>query len=251
MRHVALVIALMSAVSCGDSGGKSPSSPTPATPALPTQMWTLSGTISETFPTESTRIAGATITAIAGLDAAGPSTTSDASGGFQLAGLAAGNYTIRGRAANYAESSQPLTLTGNQVLAVQLDPVFQMVTSTSSGVFTSDGSCPGYWDYGKSGLARMSAGEPCTVDYLFDVHHDGTLEAELAWVDRRFGLGTELYRSDGGQPSGSPIPSRSDGRSQTYLVGAHAQYVLRVSSASGAPPPAGTTEFTLRVARPN
>ena len=97
----------------------------------------------------------------------------------------------------------------------------------------------------------MSAPEPCTVDYLFGVHHDGTLEADLAWVDGRFALITELYRSDDGQPSGSPITPRLDGRSRTYSLAAHAQYVLRVSSGSGAPPPVGTTEFTLRVARPN
>jgi carboxypeptidase family protein len=253
MRQVVLVIASVSALSCGDGDRGSPNSPTP-TPAAPTQTWTLSGTVTETFPTASTRIAGATITAIAGLAADGPSTTSDASGGFRLAGLAAGNYTIRGRAANYAESSQPVSLTGNQALAVRLDPVFQMVTSTSSGVFTSDGSCPGYWDYGKSGLAPTSASEPCTIDYLFDVHHDGTLEANLAWVDGRFGLITELYHSDAGQPSGQPIASRSGGQVATYRVQAHAQYVLRVrgfSAGAATAPPAGTTEFTLRVTRPN
>jgi hypothetical protein len=247
MRRFVIILALISAVSCADSG-ESPAGPTPPPRGA---TFTLSGTVSETVPTESTRIPGATITAVAGLDADGPSTTSDASGAFQLAGLAPGTYTIRGRAENYAESSRPLTLTGNQTLAVQLDPVFQMVTMTSSGVFTSDSSCPGYWDYGRSGVATTSASEPCTVDYLLDVHHEGMLEADLAWVDRRFALITELYRSDGGQPSGSPITPRLDGRSRTYRLGAHAQYVLRVSSGSGAPPPVGTTEFTLRVTRPN
>ena len=248
MRQVLFVTVLISAASCSEHTSDTPAGPTPPPRA---ETFTLSGTVSETLPTESTRIAGATITAIAGLDANGPSTTSDASGTFQLAGLVPGNYTIRGRAENYAGSSLPLTLTENQTLAVQLDPVFQMVSTTNSGVFVSDSSCTGYWDYGKSGLARMSATEPCTVDYLFGVHHDGTLEADLAWVDGRFALITELYRSDGGQPSGSPMTPRLDGRSRTYRLGAHAQYVLRVSSGSGAPPPVGTTEFTLRVARPN
>ena len=97
MRQVVFVISLLSAVSCGGDGGSadapggdSPTSPTPLRPA-----WTLSGTVSETFPTRSTRIAGATVTAVAGLDANGRSTTSDGSGAFRLVALPPGNYTIR------------------------------------------------------------------------------------------------------------------------------------------------------------
>jgi hypothetical protein len=250
MRQVVLVISLMSAVSCADSGD-SPAGPTPPPRG---EMFTLSGTVSETFPTESTRIAGATVTVVAGLDADGLFTTSDASGVFHFAALPPGTYTIRGRAENYVESSQSLTLAGNQTLTVRLDPVFQTVTTTRRDVITGDPSCPGYWDYVKSDLPRTTASEPCAVDYRFDVHHDGTLAADLAWADRRFTLFTELYRSDNGLPSGHAIAPRTDGsRPNSYDVYAHAQYVIRVRSLSdgGGPPPAGMTEFTLTVTRPN
>jgi Carboxypeptidase regulatory-like domain len=252
MRHVVLVIALMSAVSCGGEGGGSPGSPSPTPPTPAAQTWTLSGTVTETAPTASTLIAGATVTAVAGLDTDGPSVTSDANGVFHLASLAPGDYTIRTRAVNYAESSQPLTLADNQTMTVQLDPVFQMVTATTRDVITGDPSCPGYWDYSKSDVPRTAASEPCQVDFLFDVHHEGTLHAELAWADRRFGLSTELYRSDRGLPSGRAIEPRAGGsRLVSYDVDAHAQYVVRVGFDGGGSPPAGTTEFTLTVTRPN
>jgi hypothetical protein len=254
MRHVVLVVALISVVSCGGEGSGSPGSPSPTPPTPAAQTWTLSGTVTETAPTASTLIAGATVTAVAGLDADGPSVTSDANGVFHLAALAPGNYTIRTRAANYAESSQPLTLADNQTMTVQLDPVFQMVTATTRDVITGDPSCPGYWDYWKSDVPRAAASEPCQVDFLFDVHHEGTLHADLAWADRRFGLITELYRSDRELPSGQAIQPHADGsRVVSYDVDAHTQYVVRVRGLSngGGPPPAATTEFTLTVTHPN
>jgi hypothetical protein len=255
MRQVILAIAWMSAVSCGDSDGRSPSSPTPTSPASPAQTWTLTGTVSETFPTGSTRIAGATITAVAGLDADGPSITSDANGAFQLAGLAPGTYTIRGRARYYEESSQPLTLTGNQTLAVQLDPVFQMVTTSRRDVVTGHPSCPGWWDFPACEIPRTTAGEPCAIGYVFDVHHDGTLAVGLEWADRRYGLGADLCGSDGGQPSGSARTPRVDGSGRVvgYDVSAHTQYVVLVRSLSdgGGSPPGGTAAFTVTVTRPN
>jgi hypothetical protein len=251
MRAVLLVVALISAVACGDDSGgaPSPASPTAPTPAPPAQTWTLSGTVTETAPTASTRIAGATITAVAGLDADGPSVTTDANGVFQLAALAAGSYTIRARAANYVETSQPLTLAGDQTLTIPLDPVLQMVTTTKRDVITGDPSCPGYWDYNRSGLPRTSASAQCVVDYLIDVHHGGTVRADLTWADPRFGLITELYFSERGQPSGQSITPGGDG----FDVHAHAQYIVRVRGLSngGGPPPAGTTEFTLTVTHPN
>ena len=257
MRAVALAVAVMSAVACGDDNGgaPSPASPTAPTPAPPAQTWTLSGTVTETAPTDSTRIAGATVTAVAGLDADGPSVTTDASGAFRFAALAAGNYTVRARAANYIESSQPLTLAGDQPLTIQLDPVLQTMTTTKRDVIVGHPSCPGYWDYAASDVPRASATESCTVDYPFDVHHDGTLAADLEWADRSFELVTELSGSQGGEPSDTRPQAAGDRLRGTsnYRVYAHTQYIVRVRSFSngGGPPPAGTTEFTLTVTRPN
>jgi hypothetical protein len=253
MRHSALVVALLAAVSCGDDGGGSLSSPTPTPPR---QTITLSGTVTETPPTAaSTRIAGATVTAVAGLDAEGVSVTADASGMFQFAKLVPGNYTIRTRAANYLERSQPLALTGNQTLTIQLDPVFQNVTTSFRAVIAGDPSCPGYWDFPACVIPRTTAGETCAAGYLFNVHHEGTLEVALTWADSRFGLAPDLCGSDEGRPNGRAIRPRLDGSGHVvgYDVSAHTQYVVLVRSLSngGGSPPGGTTEFTLTVTRPN
>ena len=255
MRHVVLVIAWMSAVSCGGEGGGSPGSPSPTPPAPAAQTWTLSGTVAEWAPATATPIAGATVTAVAGLDADGSSVTSDANGVFRFPPLAAGDYTIRARAASYAESSQPLTLADNQTLTIQLDPVFQMVTTTIRDVITGDPSCPGYWDAPACEIPRTTAGATCAADYLFNVHHEGTLEVALTWADSRFGLFIDLCRSDEGRPTGQGIRPRLDGSGHVvgYDVSRHTQYVVLVRSVSngGGSPPGGTTEFTLAVTRPN
>jgi hypothetical protein len=257
MREVVLVVALMSAVSCGDDSGgvPSPANPIAPTPAPPAQTWTLSGTVTETAPTASTRIAGATVTAVAGLDADGQSVTTDANGAFRFAVLAAGNYTIRARAANYIESSQPLTLAGDWPLTIQLDPVLQTVTAKSRDVVLGHPSCPGYWDIPRCEIPRSTAGEPCAVDYPFNVHHDGTAEVAIEWADRRFGLDADLCDADEGRPTAQALtrPLEGAGRVVGYNVFAHTQYVIRVRSFSngGGPPPAGRTEFTLTVTHPN
>jgi hypothetical protein len=245
MRQVAFVIALLSTVSCGGDGGsadapagESPISPTPLRPA-----WTLSGTVSETFPTGSTRIAGATVTAVAGLDADGRSTTSDGSGAFRLAGLPPGNYTIRARAADYVESTQPLTLAGNQTLAVHLDPAFQLVTTTREDFITASGSCAGPWDFG----------EPCLVQYGFDAHHDGTLAAELTWTDAEVGLFMTLYRAEGGRPSGGAIDGRGGSdRRFIYDVSARTQYLLQVNAYTETyTTPSRVTRYRVTLTHPN
>jgi len=251
MRKAVLVIVTIGTASCGDDRGGSPATPSP----MPqTQTFTLSGTVSETAPTASTRIAGAAVMAIAGLENAGPSTTTDANGAFQLS-LAPGAYTVRAYAEHYVEQSQPLTLTADQAVSAELDPVFQMVTTTKQDAIASDASCPGYWDYAKAVLPRTKASGPCQVDYVVNVHHDGSLTAGLAWADSAVGLATEIYLANGGLASGAPLGAGGDGSMQgaSHSVLGHNQYVVRVRKFSngGGPPPAGTTQFTLTVTHPN
>jgi hypothetical protein len=249
MRGPVLVVAAIAAVSCGDDGG---GVPVGASPTAPKQTFTLSGTVAETSPTATTRVAGAQLIAIAGLDAAGPSTTSDANGVFQFS-LAPGSYTLRAHAATYAESSQPVTLMENQTVSVQLDPIFQMVSTTRQDAFTANGSCPGYWDYANSELPRTNAAGPCEVDYVFNLHHDGTLTAGVAWVGPDIALTTELYRGIAGAAvEGSRIEA-SDAARGSYTVYAHTQYIVRVRRFSNGvgPPPAAFTQFTLTVTHPS
>jgi carboxypeptidase family protein len=241
MRRLVLVLALMSAVSCGDSGD----SPAAPTPTLGGQTVTLSGVVSETVPTESTLIAGATITAVAGLDGDSISTTSDAGGQYQLTGLAPGNYTVRAQAQNYTESSQPLALTRSQALAVRLDPVRQMVTTTRQDAISASGACEGPWDPGTA----------CEVDYVLNVHHAGTLTAEVLWTDREVGFFTTLYRAERGRPSGQHIEARAvdnSGRRAVFDLTARTQYVIQVHAYTDTyMTTSRVTPYTVTLTHPN
>jgi hypothetical protein len=248
MREAVLVVTAIVAVSCGQDGG---GVPVGASPTPPQQTFTLSGTVSETSPTATTRVAGARLIAIAGLDATGPSTTSDANGVFQLS-LAPGSYTLRTHAPTYAESSQPVTVMENHTVSVQLDPAFQMVTTTRQDAFAANGSCPGYWDFADSQLPRTNAAGACEIDYVFNMHHDGTLTAGVAWVGPDIALTTDLYRGIAGAAEGNRIEA-SDAARGSYAVYAHTQYIVRVRrfSNGGGPPPAASTQFTLTVTHPS
>ncbi len=246
MRHVLLCVALLSTVACGDRTGRSPASPTPTptptpAPTPPPQTFSFSGTVSETAPTTSTRIAGARVRVIEGPNA-GLTAMTDANGVFQLA-LQPGAFWIDTGAAGYVELSQFITLTGDQKVTIGLDPVFQMVTTTRNETLTGGGNqCPGYWDYG-------FASDPCKVEFVLDVHHGGQLTTTLTSTDRDTMLHVELYRSADGFPTGAGILRGKD----SAILDAHKKYVLQVRKfdPGGGPPPAGATSFTLSFTHPN
>ena len=237
-----VVVLVMSAVSCTESGS----------PTRPTTM-TLSGRVTEAAPTITTPIVAATVTIIGGPDD-GRSATSDANGAFHLV-VSQGQVTIRVRAANYVERSLPITLTQNPTVAIELDPVFQLVTTTKSNeTITSDGHCPDWWS---SIFPPRGIDGPCLTGYVINVHHAGTLTAELRWTDRIRSPNVAFYRSSGGLPSGSPLPSQPPyntfaGRVSAD-VSARTQYVLVVSmyDPGGGPAPAGTSSFALTLTHPN
>ena len=249
--HVALVVAWMSSQSCGHG---SPAAPTPSgatPPSPPAQTVTLSGTVSETAPTESTHIAGARVTVYDSADI-GRSAITDANGAFQITGLMPGTLALSIQAASFVEGKKAVTLTENQVVAIQLDPVFQVVTTDRSDSISGDG-CPGYWDYATVQATPIGSSHPCQVDYVLNVHHRGTLAAELTWTDRDTVPSIELYRSSGGQASGSGIRLAGDSTHVSGGLEAHTQYVVRVSrfSNGGGPPPAGISPFSLKLTHPN
>jgi hypothetical protein len=242
MRPALLVVVALT-VSCGGNGVRQSVLPAgPTSPPAPQGTWTLSGTTSETAPTGSTRIPGATITILDGLNA-GRSATTDANGAFQLASLHAGSFTIRTRAADYVESSQPLTLGSDQSVAIELDPVFQILTSTKNEALGGGVACPGYWDV-------PSGASPCSAEYVVNVHHDGSLTAALTWAGSNdVMLVLDLFRSVGGRPSGNAVSLDRQGAN----LAAHTQYIVHVSKfgAGGASPPAGSTPFSLTLTHPN
>ncbi len=250
--HVALVVAWMSSQSCGHG---SPAAPTPSAappPSPPAQTVTLSGTVSETAPTESTHLAGARVTVYDSPDI-GRSTITDANGAFQITGLRPGTLALSIQAAGFDEGKQAVALTENQVVAIQLDPVFQIVTTDRSDAISGDDTCPGYWDYATVQATPASGSHPCQVDYVLNVHHRGTFTAELTWTDRDAVPSIELYRSSGGQASGNGILLPGDSTHVSGGLDAHAQYIVRVRKFSngGGPPAAGISPFTLRLTHPN
>jgi hypothetical protein len=246
VRHALLVVALLSAVGCGDGTSRSPASPTPPptptpTPTPPPQTFSFSGTVSETAPTASTRIAGARVRIIDGANA-GLTAMTDADGAFHLA-LQPGAFWIDTGAAGYVELSQFVTLSGDQKVTIGLDPVFQLVTTTRNETLSGGGNqCPGYWD-------DFSASDPCKVEYSLDVHHSGTLTTALTSTDKDTVLYVELYRSADGSPTGAGILRGQD----SATLDAHKKYVLQVRKfdPGGGSPPVGTTSFTLTFTRPN
>lgn len=240
MRPLGLVLMLALIAWSTGCGDKNPTRPTGQPPAPQPQTTTLSGFISETAPTTSTRIAGATVTIVDGPNA-GQFATTDATGAFQFAALQTGSFTVQAKATGYVERVQSVTLTGALALTMELDPEFQMVTVTKEeSLLGSEAGCGG-WDY-------VSAPGPCTVDHLFNVHHDGPLTVEVAWPDRDTAPSIELYRASNGVRTGVAIPL---GRGTA--VDAHTQYLIQVRKLAliGDSPPVGTTKFTLTVTRPN
>lgn len=247
MRQPLLVVAVLATVSCGGDGSKAVPAVTP-TPT-PTPTVTLSGTVRETAPTQSTPIAGATVTIITG-PFVGKSATTDANGGFQL-GLSPGDVNIVVRAVNYGELYDSVAVGENRATATfELDPVAQTLTSTLNGTINGSQTCPGYWD-------GFLPSDPCKADYVINVHHEGTLTSELTSFDPNTEPPfVQLYRANNGQPSSSiavAVGANTPGQPISVPVEAHSQYVLqvRIFSSGGGPPPARVTSHSLTVKHPS
>jgi hypothetical protein len=203
---------------------------------------TLSGTVFETAPTSSTPIVDATVTLIEGPNTG--AATTDPAGRFQLAGLRPGGVTVRVRAANRVDEVRFIEITANTTLAVQLDPVYEMVTTTSADAISGGGDdCPGYWDYYFDSLS-------CTADYVFNIHNTGTLRAEVIPDDPDTDFAMNLLVSVDGRTAGPGTPLVS---ARPVDVRGHTQYVIRLRkfSSSGASPPSRTASFKLTVIRPS
>jgi hypothetical protein len=203
---------------------------------------TLSGSVFETAPTSASPIAGATIALVEGPNIG--SATTDAGGRFHLSALRPGGITVRVRAANYVDDLRFVEITGDRTIEIQLDPVYEMLTTTSAETIGGGGaSCPGYWDYYPQDLA-------CTAEYVFNIHHNGTLRAEVVPDDPDTEFTMELGVSVGGHIAGAATPLAS---TRPVDVRGHTQYVIRVRkfSLGGGSPPARVASFKLIVTRPS
>ena len=96
--RVLLSLAAFTAIACGgDSSPTSPFNPPPNTP--PTFI--LSGRVTDTAPTASVGIPGATVAVADGVNA-GRSAVADGSGNYSLAGLQSGTFNVSISAGGYA-----------------------------------------------------------------------------------------------------------------------------------------------------
>lgn len=168
---IAVVSALMlSACDKTESPGPTTVAPTPTPTPTPTPSgptFTVSGTVSETAPTTSTRVPEAEVQLSGGV-----ATGTIADGTFTIPNVQSGTYTLRVAKAAYETATQTVTVSGSNVsgVNVSLMPVFRWVDlefyhQLGPG---SPAACPG-----------LSDGRPCRA-YPVASHHSGDVRAFLA-----------------------------------------------------------------------
>lgn len=147
------------------------STPTPVpapTPAPSGPTFTVSGTISETAPTTSTRVPEAEVQLSGGV-----ATGSVGDGTFTIPNVQSGTYTLRVAKAAYETATQTVTVSGANVSGIQVNllPVFRMVDQEFYHQLGpgSPALCPGLTD-----------GRPCRP-YPVQSHHSGEVRAFIAW----------------------------------------------------------------------
>lgn len=84
--------------------------------------FTLVGTVTESAPTTSTLLAGATIRFVDGANQ-GKSAVSGADGRYEISGLSGGGYTVSATLAGYANATLPVGIDGTTTLNFRLDPL--------------------------------------------------------------------------------------------------------------------------------
>ena len=93
---------------------------------------TLSGTVTEAFPTETIPVPDARIVIDDGVNA-GKSTTADASGRYSLTGLQAEQFNLHAGAPGYEDRSGGIVFTADRALNFQLLPQLRAVSDSISG----------------------------------------------------------------------------------------------------------------------
>lgn len=161
---------LLSACDKTESPGPTTVAPTPTPTPTPTPSgptFTVSGTVSETAPTTSTRVAEAEVQLSGGV-----AIGTIADGTFTIPNVQNGAYTLRVAKAAYETATQTVTVSGANVSGVNVSllPVFRWVDlefyhQLGPG---SPGACPGLTD-----------GRPCR-SYPVASHHSGDVRAFLA-----------------------------------------------------------------------
>ena len=172
-RFVPLAFVMVSVLVLG-ACANSETAPTPVTTPTPTPTptpspsgptFTVSGTISETAPTTTTRVPEAEVQVSGGV-----ATGSASDGTFTIPNVASGTYTLRIAKAGYETKTQTVTVSGANVTGVQVNlmPVFQLINREIFAQLGSNGpTCPG-------------TSRACHI-YPIASHHSGDVRAFAAW----------------------------------------------------------------------
>jgi hypothetical protein len=198
------------------------SAPTPApapAPAAPT--FSVSGTISETAPTASTRVGDAEVQLSGGV-----ATGSVADGTFTIPNVTSGSYSLRIAKSGYETQTIPVTVAGANVTGIQVSlmPVWRLINREISAELAPDSPpC--------AGTTR-----PCN-SYTIASHHGGEVRAFLAWssdttdYDFEYRCGGNLVERRGiaGGNHDEILPRIAPGQTCEVLVlhsGARQRYTL-------------------------
>ena len=240
LRALPVIFAVLLAAACG-SDLTSSTAPSPSQivvePSAPDKAtYTLVGRVTESMPTASDGIAGATVTISGGVNA-GESTVTDARGFYRLSKLHPSEFAMRVSAPGFVAASEPVTLAYDRTSNVQLRPEPKQLTFSLRGDIASvDGRC-----------SDGQAMRPCRI-ILFPVHNPGPIQATLHWTtEEDVDLDLTLFQTD----SSTPI-ARSANRSENVEqlrgeVTGGATYELRVTLGAGT----GAASYTLDFSQPN
>ena len=233
----ALVVLLTAA--CGSDLSSTAPSPSQIVvePAAPDKAtYTLAGRVTESMPTASDGIAGATVTISGGVNA-GESTVTDARGFYRLSKLHPSEFAMRVSAPGFVAASEPVTLAYDRTSNVQLRPEPKQLTFSLHGdIASGDGHC-----------SDGEAMRPCRI-ILFPVHNPGLIQATLHWTTGEdVDLDLTLF-----QTGGRTAIAKSANRSETVEqlrgeVTGGATYELHVTLAAGT----GAASYTLDFSQPN
>ena len=240
LRALPVIFAVLLAAACGsDLTSSTAPSPTeivvnPPTPSNAT--FTLSGRVTESMPTASDGIPGATLSVSDGVNA-GRTTVADARGFYRLDNLHPSDFAMRVSAPGFVPASEKVTLAYDRTSNVQLRPDPKQLTFSLRGDIASvDGRC-----------SDGQAMRPCRI-ILFPVHNPGPIQATLHWTtEEDVDLDLTLFQTD----SSTPI-ARSANRSENVEqlrgeVTGGATYELRVTLGAGN----GAASYTLDFSQPN
>ena len=227
-----LLSVAITGTACG--GSESPTTPTPPpAPAPGPSTFTLSGGVTESAPTTSNKIPGATVAFVDGANA-GKTATADGAGNYLIANVLAGAFNIRASAAGYQDATRPVTITADTSLTIALNPTAQTLTTERTGTVSG----------GDTQCSDGSELKGCKILTL-DIHNTGTLEATLEWENPTSDLDLTLWR-------GTTLLADSRGEfvlketvSSSIVTGA--TYELHVTYYAGSV----ITPYKLRVTHPN